>query len=143
MSSVSYEVAHVLNQRAGRLGIPPATRVFGQRMKVYGELMEHGEVDPHPTVVDEGDELARRCCIVRASAREALEEHAAAEAVRRAGAARSRPMRTFEPLFFFFYRQTTGNGNATTISWTRCFDRTSRSEKLVGAVWWKGILVCQ
>ena len=80
MSIVSYEVADALNQRAGRLGIPPATRVFGQRMKVYSELMEHGEVVPHPTVVDEGDEQARRFTS-RASAREALEEHAAADAI--------------------------------------------------------------
>ena len=29
-------------------------------MKVYGDLMEHGEVVPHPTVTEEGDELARR-----------------------------------------------------------------------------------
>ena len=42
-------------------------------MKVYGELIEHGEVVPHPKVLDEGDELARRF-IIRASAREALEE---------------------------------------------------------------------
>ena len=52
MSVVSYEVAHALIQRAGRLGILPATRVFGQRMKVYGELMEHGKVVPQPKVVD-------------------------------------------------------------------------------------------
>ena len=71
MPVVSYEVAHELNQRAGRLGFLPATRVFGQRMKVYGELVEHGEVVPHPKVVDEGDELARRF-IIRASAREGL-----------------------------------------------------------------------
>ena len=38
--------AHALNQRVRRLGIPPATRVFGQRTVVYGELMEHGEVVP-------------------------------------------------------------------------------------------------
>ena len=67
MSVVSYEVAHALNQRAGRLGIHPATRVFGLRMKVCSELMEHGEVVPHPKVADEGDELARRF-IVRAFA---------------------------------------------------------------------------
>ena len=30
MSVVSYEVAHALNQRAGRLGVLPATRVFGR-----------------------------------------------------------------------------------------------------------------
>ena len=47
MSIVSCEVAHALDQRAGRLGIHPATRFFGQRLKVDGELMEHGEVVPH------------------------------------------------------------------------------------------------
>ena len=51
-------------------------------MKVYGKLTEHGEVVPHPNVVDERDELARRF-IIRASAREALERHAASEAIRR------------------------------------------------------------
>ena len=71
-------------------------------MKVYGELMEHGEVVSHPTVVDEGDELARRF-IIGASAREALEEHAAAEAIRRAAATRSRPMKTFEPSTLCFF----------------------------------------
>ena len=81
MSTVSNEVAHALNQRAGRFGTPPATRVFGQRMKVCGELMEYGEVVHHPKVLDEGDELARRL-FIRASAREALEEHAASEAIR-------------------------------------------------------------
>ena len=47
------------------------------------------EVVLHPKV-DEGDELARRC-IIRASAREALEEHAASEAIS------CHAMKTFEP----------------------------------------------
>ena len=47
--------------------------------------MDHGEVVPHPK--DEGDELARRF-IIPASAREALEEHAASGAIRRAAATR-------------------------------------------------------
>ena len=102
MSVVSYEVADALNQRAGRSGILPATRVFGQQVKVYGELMDNGEVVPHPTVVDEGDELARRF-IIRASARGALEEHAAAEAKRRAATTRSQPMKTFEPGTLCFF----------------------------------------
>ena len=109
MLIVSYEVAHALNQRAGRLGISspspplPSTRVFGQRMKVCSELMEHGEVVPHPKVMDEGDELARRF-IIRASAREVLEEHAVSEANRGAAATRSWPMNTFEPgTLCFFY----------------------------------------
>ena len=91
------------------LGIHPATRVFGQRLKVYGELMEHGEVVSHPKVLDEGDELARRF-MIRASAREALEEHAASEAIRRAATTRSRPMWTFEPgTLCFFYRHYPGS----------------------------------
>ena len=86
----------------------------------------------HPTVVDEGDELARRF-IIRASAREALEEHAAVEAIRRAAATRSQPMKTFEPGTVCFFlqtlpRRTSGNGNARTISGTRGFDWTSRSK---------------
>ena len=47
--------------------------------------MEHGEVIPHPKVLDEGDELARSF-IIQVSAREALEERAASEAIRRAAA---------------------------------------------------------
>ena len=77
-------------------------------MKVYGELTEHGEVVPHPKVVDEGDELARRF-IIRASAREALEEHAASKAIRSAAATRSRPVKTSEPgTLCFFYRHYPG-----------------------------------
>ena len=110
-------------------------------MKVYGERTEHGEVVSHPEVLDEGDELARRFTI-RASAREALEEHAASEAIRRAAATRSRPMKRSTPVpsvsFRTLPRQTSGNGNARTISGTRGFDWTSRSKLLV---WWKGILV--
>ena len=75
-------------------------------MKVYGELMEHGEVVPHLKVEDDGDELARRF-ISPASVREALEEHAW-EATRRAAVTRSPPMKTFEPgTLCFFYRHTT------------------------------------
>ena len=78
-SIVSYEVSHALIQRAGRLGIPPVTRLFGQRMKVHGELMEHGV--HHPTVVDQGAEQGRRF-IMRTSSREALEEHVASKAIK-------------------------------------------------------------
>ena len=121
MSIVSFEVARALNQRAGRLGIPTATRVFGQRMNVSGELMEHGEVVLHPKVLDEGDELARRF-IVRASAREVLSSCHAFPA--------NENIRARFPLFLLLTlpRQTSGNGNARTVSWTRGFDWTSRSK---------------
>ena len=103
--------------------------------------MEHGEVVPHPKVVDEGHELTRRF-IIRATAREALEEHAASAAIRRAAATRSWQMKTFvlHVSLQTLPRQTSGNGNARTMSGIRGFDRTSRSKWLVGAVWWKGIL---
>ena len=51
-------------------------------MEDHGELTEHGEVVPHPNVTDERDEVAR-CFILRASAQEPLERHAASEAIRR------------------------------------------------------------
>ena len=104
------------------MGTAPATRVFGQRKKVYGELMEHGEVVLHPKVLDKGDELARRF-IIRASAREALEDDAASESIRRASATRSGPMKTFEPGTVSFTGTTPGN-----VSGTCGFDPTSRSE---------------
>ena len=57
------EECHVsCHLRCGPCADIPAARVC-QRVKVRGELMEHGEVIPHPTVVDEGDELARRFII--------------------------------------------------------------------------------
>ena len=62
------------------VGDSPATRVFGQQMKVYGEQTEHGEAILHSNVVDERNELARRF-IIRASARQVLERHAASEAI--------------------------------------------------------------
>ena len=65
--------------------------------------------------MDEGDELARRF-IIRTSAREALEEHAASEAIRRAAATRSGPMRTFEPgTLCFRYRQYPGKRAETAL----------------------------
>ena len=92
MSVVSYEVAHALNQKVGR---SPSDTSFRP-------------VVPHPKVVEEGDELATRF-IIRTSVREALEEHAASEAVRRAAATRSWPMKTFEPCTLcFFYRHHPG-----------------------------------
>ena len=72
-----------------------------------------GEGLHHSKVLDEGDELARRF-VIRASAREALEEHAASEAGRRAAATHS--------------GKRAENGNARTISGIRGFDWTSRSK---------------
>ena len=93
--------------------------------------MEHEEVVLHPKVFNEVDELAR---IFHYSAREAMEEHVASEAIRRAAATRSWPMKTFEPgTFLLFFsptppRQTSGHSNARTVSGTRGFGWTSPSD---------------
>ena len=85
--------------------------------------------------MDEGDELARSF-IIRASAREALEEHVASEAIRRAAATRSWPMRTFEPgTLRFFYRHYPGKRAETAMR-----GRYLRPAALIGphgrSSWW-------
>ena len=60
------------------VGTSPATRVFGEKMKVCGELTEHGEVVFHSNVVDKRDQLARRL-ITQVSASYVLERCVASE----------------------------------------------------------------
>ena len=132
ISIVSYEVAHALNQRARRLGILAATRVFGQRMKVYGELMEHergcsssegggrrrraGKTFHHSGV---SARSFGRTCRFRSDQESSCEAFPANENVR-----------AWCPLFLLLAlpRQTSRNGPARTISGTRGFDWTSRSK---------------
>ena len=49
------------------VGNSSATQLFGRQMKVYGELMERGEVVFHSNVGDEGDELAGSTVLRRPS----------------------------------------------------------------------------
>ena len=69
VSVVGYENCSRAVPKSRWLGIPQPHEVFGQQMKVYGELREHGEVVFHSNVVDERDQLAR-CFTIQASARE-------------------------------------------------------------------------
>eukprot|EP00974_Lingulodinium_polyedra_P082869 8026577-Lingulodinium_polyedra.AAC.1 len=77
-------------------------------MKLYGDLYELGEVGCHPNVLEPGSALGRRFAM-RECAREALERHQSADAMARAVAARSRPLREFETgTKVFFYRSYVG-----------------------------------
>ena len=91
-SIVSYEVSHALNLRARRLGHSPQSHEFWPANEGPRRTDGTWVGVPHPTVVDEGAEQGRRF-IICTSAREALEEHAASEAIRRAAATLSRPIR--------------------------------------------------
>ena len=129
MSVVSYEVAHALNQK---VGVPPATRVFGP-------------VVPHPKVVEEGDELATRF-IIRTSVREAFGRTCCFRSGQESSCyafLANENVRALYPLFLLptLPRQTSGYSNARTISGTLGFDWTTRSKWLVGEVWWKSTLV--
>ena len=59
MSIVSHEVAHAPNQRAGRLGILPSYTSSRSANEGLWRTDGDGEVVLHPTLLDEGDELAR------------------------------------------------------------------------------------
>ena len=70
MRTVLYEANHALNRRPGVTGIAPIVRLFGQNVKLKGELYSDGEeFVPHPDAANPGDELGKRFEI-RKTARE-------------------------------------------------------------------------
>ena len=100
MSIVSYGVCsrHWIKE-AGRLVILPTTRIFGESMKVYGELMEHGECrSPSATFHHSGgrqERLWKNMVLLKRS--EEQLQHVAG------------PVKTFEPgTLCFFYRHYPG-----------------------------------
>ena len=71
----------------GISGISPCLMLFGQRLKLYGELYANGEpAGRHPDGDDPESVLARRFRI-RTSARQAIERHFAKELVRKTASA--------------------------------------------------------
>ena len=55
------EAATAVNQRPGPTGVSPAMLLFGQKMKLYGELYVNGETaGHHPDGDDPNSYLARR-----------------------------------------------------------------------------------
>ena len=73
--------------------------------------MEQGGLALHPSVLDEGTDLARRS-VIRA-ARRALEENAASEAIRQTVETRSQPMKDFKPETLCLFQQTYRHPGAT------------------------------
>ena len=69
------EAATAINARPGISGISPCLMLFGQRLKLYGELYANGKpAGRHPDGDDPESALARRFRI-RTSARQAIERH--------------------------------------------------------------------
>ena len=106
MKLAGIEAATALNQRPGASGVSPSMMLFGQRMKLFGELYQDGEPAYHH--LDGNDattELGRRLQI-RCSARQATEAHYAKELVRKTVAARTRHVERVDVgELVFFYRK--------------------------------------
>ena len=90
MRVAGVEVATSLNQRPGPSGVSAGMLLFGQRLKLYGELYANGEPAYHHLEgLDASTELGRRLQI-RCTARQLTEVHFAKEMVRKSVAARTR-----------------------------------------------------
>ncbi len=90
MKMAGVEAAAALNQRPGASGVSPGMMLFGQKLKMYGELYQDGEpAYHHLDGNDASTELGRRLQI-RCSSRQATEAHYAKEMVRKTVAARAR-----------------------------------------------------
>ena len=105
MKMAGVEAAASLNQRPGPSGVSPGMMLFGQRLKLYGELYKDGEpAYHHLDGNDASTELGRRLQI-RCSARQATEAHYAKEMVRKTVAARTRHVEKVDVgELVFFYR---------------------------------------
>jgi hypothetical protein len=109
MEVSGWEAASAINQRPGASGVSPALVLFGQKMRLYGELYPDPNDEPvrHPDSDDASSLLARRFKI-RLAARQAIERHYAKEAIRRSVAARTRTLeKVVVGQSVFFYRQYT------------------------------------
>ena len=93
MRIAGIEAATALNQQPGPTGVSAAMMLFGQRMKLYGEIYANGEPTTHPDGADTSTELGRRLQI-RNTTRQASEAYHAKELVRKAASARTRLLRT-------------------------------------------------
>ena len=104
MTAAGTEAASAINARPGPSGVSPAMMLFGQRLKLYGDLYAGGEpVGHHPDANDPSSALARRLKI-RVIAKQAMGTHHARELLRRAVSARSRVLegiRVGEIIFFY------------------------------------------
>ena len=104
MNIAGIEAAVAVNQRPGASGISPSMMLFGQRLKLYGEIDAGGEAVAHPEATDVSSELGRRMNI-RNISRQSLEKYHAKEVLRKTVSARSRVVEhTAVGEIVFFYR---------------------------------------
>ena len=97
------EVVSAINQRPGQHGVSAAMMLFGQKLKLYGEIYADGEPYHHIDSAP-GSELARRF-LIRSAATQSVEHHHSKEAVRLAAAARTRVIKKVDTgEYVFFYR---------------------------------------
>ena len=79
--------------------------LFGQRLKMYGEMYASGEPTAHPDAADNATQIHRRLQI-RGTCEQTCEIHAAKELVRKAASARTRHVEsTAIGEMIFFYRR--------------------------------------
>ena len=105
MRIAGIEAATALNQRPGPNGVSAGMMLFGQKMKLYGELYANGEPLTHPEALNASSELGRRLQI-RSITRQAAEEHHAKEMLRKTVAARTRLVENISVgEIVFFYRK--------------------------------------
>ena len=99
------EAASAINQRPGPSGVSSSMLLFGQRLKLYGELYAQGApAGHHPDADDPSSDLARRFKI-RTSVQQAVVRHHAKDLVRKSVSARTRKVETAEAGdVVFFYR---------------------------------------
>ena len=57
---VGLEAVAALSQRPGPTGVSPSMMLFGQRLKMYGELYANGEPTAHPDAAGNVSQLHRR-----------------------------------------------------------------------------------
>ena len=106
MKTSALEVTVAINQRPGLSGLSPAPMLFGQRLKLYGELYANEEPAGHHPNGDNADDVLARRFKTRSTAIQALEMYHARELVRRSVAARTRALEKVEAGdLVFFYRE--------------------------------------
>ena len=87
--------------------------LFGQRLKLYGELYANGEATAHPDAADNATQLHRRLQI-RGTCKQTCEIHAAKELLRKAASDRTRHVEStaIGDMIFFYRRYPTKNARA-------------------------------
>ena len=111
MRLIGRETSSSVNRYPDDSGVSSATLLFGQRLKLYGEFYENGQlVGYHPNIDLKGGPLERRMKI-REVTMQMVARAQSRELIKRAVTARSRPLQHVEAgQRVFFYRPPQGRG---------------------------------